>query len=464
MKKIYNLTEGSILKKLLVVALPVLLTTISQMAYNLTDMFWIGRVDQIGMDETDAITAVGTVSYLIWFAMGLIIIAKIGTSVKISHAVGKNNKEDIDIYATNGILMELFLGLFFSVVILIFKEEFLTIFNISSQRIIDYALMYAPLVGGFVFIQFLSNGFSAINEGLGQTKINLGILAVGFVLNIILDPVLILVFEMGIRGAAIATVFSQIVTLLIFIIVYKTHNPDIKIFRLKNFNFKAMKDIFRIGIPVGIHSMLFTSISIYIGRMVFVYGGDVVAAQRIGSQIEQLTWMIGGGFQTAITVFVGQNIGAKAYHRVRKGILYISAMLIPYSFLIAGLLYFKSESMLKIFIDDPIAISHGAKYLKIISLAQIFMMIEGIGAGVFNGIGKSYVQSINGIIGNAIRIPLAIILSASMMEIGIWWALNISDILKGSVMLFATIIIFSKLEKIKLKNLHSEDEGEIAYG
>ncbi|MBI9008842.1 MAG: MATE family efflux transporter [Tenericutes bacterium] len=464
MKKVFNLTEGSILKKLLLVALPVLLTAISQMAYNLTDMFWIGRVDQIGLIESDAVTAVGTVSYMLWLSFGFILISKIGTSVKISHSVGKNRIDDIDTYATNGILMQFFLGLFVSATILIFKEEFLAIFNLDNQNIVNYALMYAPIVGGFIFFQFLNNGFASINEGLGQTKINLIILAIGFILNIIMDPLFILVFRMGIQGAAIATVISQFVTLIIFIIVYKTHNPSIKIFNLKNFNLKAMKQIARIGFPTFVHSILFTGISIYIGVMIVKFGDAILGAQRIGSQVEQLTWMIGGGFQAAITVFVGQNIAANQLERVKKGIIYISAILIPYSVLVTALLYFKAEWLMRIFMDDPEAVAHGAKYIRIISLSQIFMMIEAVGTGLFYGLGKSAVPSANGIIGNVIRIPLAIILSATLLETGIWWAINISSIFKGTVMLIATIYIISRLEKIKLRNLTKSSEEEVVYG
>ncbi len=462
MKKVRNLTQGSILKNLLIVALPVLLTTISQMAYNLTDMFWIGKVDEIGMIEADAITAVGTVSYLVWLSFGFILVSKIGTSVKISHAVGRNKPEDIDVYASNGILMQLFLGVFMSGIILIFKEEFLGIFNLENQNILDYALMYAPIIGGFIFIQFLVNGFTGINEGLGQTKINLKILFVGFLLNIILDPIFILVFKLGIRGAAIATVISQFVTLIILIIVYKRHNPNIEVFKFKNINFNAIKDIVRVGLPTGIHSILFTCISIYIGVRIVSFGETILGAQRIGAQIEQLTWMIGGGFQTAITVFVGQNIGAKKYSRVRKGVRVISSLLIPYSLAVTALLFFFSEQLIGVFIDDPNTIAYGSNYLRIISLSQIFMMFEAIGTGTFYGLGKSFIPSANGIVGNLLRVPLAIILSLTLLESGIWWAINISSIFKGTIMLIGVILLFTRLEKIKLKNLEESNE-EGAY-
>ncbi len=457
MKKVFNLTEGNILKKLILVALPVLLTSIAQMAYNLTDMFWVGKVDGIGMDESAAIAAVGTAGYLPWLAFGFILIAKIGTSVKIGHSVGENKHHDIDIYATNGLSLQLIFGLTFSILILIFQRQFLSIFQIEEQLIIDYALTYLPIIGGFMIWQFLVNGFTSINEGLGQTKYNLMILAIGLALNIVLDPLFILVFRWGISGAAIATVLSQFITLLLFYIFYRLHNPNVKIFNLKDLDITAIKNILRVGIPVGIHSLLFTAISIFIARYVYRFGGDVMSAQRIGTQIEQLSWMIGGGFQTAITVFVGQNFGARKYARIRKGIFYISLILVPYAILVASLLYFKSEALMKIFVDDPIVIYNGMRYLRIISLAQIFMILEAIGAGLFNGLGKSFVSSVNGIVGNLLRIPLVLILIKTLDELGIWWSLNISSIFKGLILILTTIYILTRLEKLKHKKLVTQE-------
>ncbi|MDT8336773.1 MAG: MATE family efflux transporter [Candidatus Izemoplasmatales bacterium] len=453
MTKVFNVTEGPILKKMLILAFPILLTTLSQIAYNLTDIFWIGRVDQIGMIETSAVAAIGTASYITWFAFGFILIAKIGTSVKVSHAVGRKELQNVNVFATNGLLLEAFFGILFSVSVILFKEEFLAIFNISTPQIIEYALMYIPIIGGFLFIQFIVNGFIAVNEGLGQTRVNLSILAIGFLFNMILDPLLIIVFKLGISGAAIATVSAQIVTLTIFIIVYKKHNPNLRVFRVKNFNLVATKQIISVGVPVGIQSMFFTIISIYIARQVFVFGPNVVAAQRIGVQIEQLTWMIASGFQTAITVFVGQNFGAKEYSRIKRSIWHISSILVPYALIISLLLLFIPETLLRIFIDDDITVRYGIRYLQIISLSQIFMIIEGIGAGFFNGIGKSYIPSVVGIIGNSLRVVLVIFLTVQFFEEGIWWSVNISSIFKALFMIVFFIYIIRHLEDIKNNRL-----------
>lgn len=463
MKRVFNVTEGPILKKLLILAFPILLTTLSQIAYNLTDMFWIGRVDRIGMVETNAVAAVGTVSYLTWFAFGFILIAKIGTSVKVSHSVGRNEMEKVNVFATNGLMLQLILGVLLSIAILIFKEQFLMIFNIETAQIVEYALMYIPIIGGFIFIQFLVNGFVAINEGLGQTRINLSILAVGFLFNIILDPVLILGLRLGIQGAAIATVSSQFLTLVIFYVVYKKNNPNLKIFRFKNLNIDAIMKIISIGIPVGIQSIFFTAISIYIAREVFVFGPNVVAGQRIGVQIEQLTWMIASGFQTAITVFVGQNFGAQQYKRIKRSILDMSGVLIPYGIVISLMLLLIPEALMRIFINDDVTVAFGVRYLRIISISQIFMIVESIGAGFFNGVGKSYIPSVVGIIGNSIRVPLVIILTTSLLEEGIWWSLNYSSIFKAVIIAIAFVIVVRKIVDIGDARFNRKSNQELAH-
>jgi Na+-driven multidrug efflux pump len=199
--------------------------------------------------------------------------------------------------------------------------------------------------------------------------------------------------------------------------------------------------------------MFFTVIAIYIARYIYDYGEYVVAAQRIGVQIEQLTWMIASGFQTAITVFIGQNFGAKAYDRIRKSVYYTSLVLIPYAFIVSALLYFIPEQLMDIFLDNPISIQHGVVYLRIIALSQVFMIIEGIGTGFFNGIARSHISSSVSAIGNSLRIPLVIWLTTIYAERGIWWSFNISSIFKAVFILIFFIFFFRGLEHVKVKKL-----------
>jgi len=448
MSKIYDLTQGSIFKRIMAIALPVLLTSISQMAYSLTDMFWIGKVDEIGILEDVAVSAIGTAGYILWFSFGLILIAKIGTSVKVSHAAGQKNLDGIQKYASNGLLLQVLFGLITSALILIFRRPFILMFGIEENGpVYENAIRYLTICGGFFFVQFITNGFAAINEGLGKTFTNLMILPIGLAVNMILDPLMILVWKMGVTGAAVATVVAQIITLLVYIVVYLCSKQKVFVLHRYVFDPKVSRDICKIGFPAGLQSMFFTTCSIIIGIMVMGFGNEVFAAQRVGSQIEQFTWMIAGGFQTALAVFVGQNFGAKNYLRIKKGTLLLTAILVPYSAIFTLLFFFKSEFFIRLFLNSEATVQYGTEYLRIISFSQIFMMVEGIGAGLFHGVGKTKIPSISGIIGNVMRIPLAFLLIGSMAQRGIWWALNISDGFKGTFLVVGGIILLMNAEK-----------------
>lgn len=448
MAKINSLTEGPIFQKILSVAWPVLLTSISQMAYNLTDMFWLGKLSWIGRDSSEAIAAVGTAALIAWFSFGLILIAKIGTSVRVSHAAGRNDHHGISRYASNGMILQVVLAVFFTSVVLIWMKPIIGIFQIQSSSVISLLITYLSIISfGFVF-QFLSNGFAAINEGLGLTSLNFRIMVVGLIINVVLDPLMIFVFPKGVGGAALATLLAQMATFGVYLIYYFKNNREVHALSFKAFDVHAMKDIVSIGIVAGIQSMFFTSISIVISRMIYAFGDDYMSAQRVGVQIEQFTWMISSGFQSALMVFVGQNYGAGNAVRIKKGVLALSAMLIPYALVVALSMYFFPSFFMELFVSgEPQVVAYGAEYLKIVSLSQVFMMMEAIGGGLFSGVGNTIVPSTSSIVNNFLRIPLAYWLIPTLSVSGIWWAINISAIAKGLIMFLGSILLFLVLER-----------------
>lgn len=457
MGKIYDLTTGSIFKKIFAIAVPVLLTSISEMAYNLTDMFWIGKVDDIGYAEKDALSAIGTAGYILWFAFGIILIAKIGISVKVSHHAGISDLDGIRRYASNGMMLQTAFGLVVSTLILLLRHPLIGLFRLSSPVIYEGSVQYLSITGGFFFLQFILNGFVAINEGLGKTAVNLRILPIGLVLNMILDPLFILGFRMGIIGAAWATVLAQGVTLGIFVWAHFSSKNRVFGFGRSFFHPQSCGEILRIGLPAGIQSMFLTACSMIVGILVVGFGEKVFAAQRIGSQIEQLTWMVGGGFQTALTVFVGQNYGARNPARIRKGTLFLASLLIPYAGLVALSFALFPGFWIGLFIDsDPETLAFGSEYLRILSVSQIFMMTEALAAGFFSGLGKTRIPSTVGIIGAILRVPLAVGLSVALAQRGIWWALNLSDGLKGFFLFFASVFLLSHPDRLLPKNSKTE--------
>lgn len=463
MKKKIDLTSGNILKKLLMVAIPTLLTSIVQMSYNLTDMFWVGKVETMGLNANEAIAAVGTAGFYPWFGFGLIMLVKIGTSVKVSQAAGRNDMEEVEKVGNNGIVFMFALAAVYTLVGFFGADFYVGMFNSDSVNVVNYATDYLRIVALFGTSVFMVNLFNGVYDGLGKTINTFIITASGLVLNIVLDPLFILDkievfgnvingFGMGVKGAAIATVISQSFILVIYLVLYSSKFKPFRIKVVKYFDWTKIKEIARIGLPVGIQSMLFTSIAIIIGIMVTSYGEEYMAIQRLGSQIEALAWMVASGFQVALSSFVGQNYGAGKMERVKDGYFKALKLLVPYGIVINAVMFIFAEQMIGIFITNPDTIAIGKRYLEILSISQLFMIIELGTAGAFNGLSKTYIPSGVGFTGNLIRIPLGMLLAISFGVYGIWWAVSISSIVKGIVL---TVWFLMYLRKLKLLKISS---------
>lgn len=446
MKSKIDLTSGSILKKLLIVAIPTLATSLVQMLYTFMDMFWVGKTDAIGLDPNEAVAGVGTGGFYPWLGFGLILLAKVGTSVKISQAAGKNDFEAAKKYANSGLVLMIALSIIYVGAGVLFGDQFVGIFKLENTNIIDYSNEYLRIMAMFGFSYFIFNLFNGIYDGLGKTLNTLIIMSFGLLINMVLDPILILNFEMGVKGAAIATVASQGIILLIYLVLYKSKFKPLEINLKKYFSLSHMKEIFKLGLPAGAHSMLFSSISLIIAVIVATYGEKVMATQRIGSHIEALSWMMALGFQVALASFVGQNYGANKLNRIREGYFVTLKLLVPYGIIVTASLFFFGEQIFGLFISDPITVGYGSEYLKIIALSQLFMILELATAGAFNGLGKTHIPSFVGITGNVLRIPFAIIFSASIGFVAIWWVVSITALLKGIVLVIWFLLVLRAIK------------------
>lgn len=471
MKKKIDLTKGNIVLDLLIVAVPTLLSSLIQMAYNLTDMFWVARVDQIGLVSEEAVSAIGTAGFYPWMGFGLIMLAKIGTSVKVSQSAGMDDFSKVAKYGNNGLILMVVLGVLYSLFGVFGAEYFVKWFDTGNAAIDGYAITYMRIVSAFGLSLFVVNLLNGIYDGLGQTWITLIVTSSGLILNIILDPIFILDevnffnivrihgLGMGVKGAAIATVIGQGSILLIYIGIYL--NKKLRPFKLepiKSFDIAYIKEISKVGVFVGLQSMLFTFISMYLAKMIVSFGDKPMAIQRVGSQIESFAWMIASGFQVALASFVGQNFGAKRYDRIRKGFKRSMQILIPYGIIISILFFIFARDLFSLFFTNEETLDIGTTYLRILSFSQLFMIIELTSAGVFNGLGKTFYPSMVGILGNILRIPIAIFLTGGLtigflngfhidglgMDFqGIWYGVSASSILKG-IVLFAWVAYFLK--------------------
>lgn len=449
-----DILNGKIVKTLVKLALPIMGTSFLQMAYNMTDMIWIGRVG------SDAVAAVGSAGFYIWLSFALVTVSKIGAEVFVAQSIGRDNFSDANIYARSAIQLNLFLAILYSSIMIIFKNNLIDFFNIKNPLVNSMATSYLTIISiGFVF-SFSTQVFTAIFNGSGDSKTPFIINTIGLIMNTILDPLLIFGIgflpKLGVNGAAIATVLSQIIVNSIFLVIQNKRKYS---FNKINFfispNFLYIKNIIKLGLPAAFQSFMFTLFSMFLARIIANWGPLPIAVQKVGSQIESISWMIASGFSVAISTFVGQNYGANNISRIKQGFFSSFRISFVMGILNTFLLIFFAKPIFSIFIPEEEAIYLGIDYLKILGISQLFMCVEITTAGAFNGLGKTLPPSIIGILFNALRIPMALILSKeNILGLnGIWWSITISSVLKG-IILFLWFNIFIKgdnLEKTKIR-------------
>lgn len=444
-----NLTTGNIESTLTRLAVPIMGTSFVQTAYNLTDMFWVGKMG------SDAVAAVGTAGFFMWFAFSLILLSKVGAEVFVAQHLGREDEEGAKNYARNAIHLTMILAVIYGILVLLLKDKLINFFNLGDANTVNMAISYLTIIAAGFLFAFVNPVLTSIFNGSGNSKTPFRINLIGLVTNMVLDPLLIFGFgpipAMGVAGAAIATIISQVIVTIVFIFIMSTHeDPFFKIDIFKRLEWARIRNILRIGFPVSIQNGLFSIISMTIARIISVYGYQAIAVQKLGAQIESITWMSAGGFSTAISAFVGQNYGAKKHDRIIDG---YKAGLKLMSIIGIGstiILFVFARPLFSIFVSDSITIEMGVAYLRILALSQWFMTLEISNQGAFNGLGKTTYPSVIGMIFNVLRIPAAYFLSKNMNLglNGVWWAISISSVFKG-VILFACFyfVVIKKYRK-----------------
>ncbi|NFT83475.1 MATE family efflux transporter [Clostridium botulinum] len=423
MKKV-DLTEGKVAKVILTLAIPIMGSSLLQFAYNLIDMIWVGGLG------SNAVASIGSSSFFIGLGYSINALVVIGAGIKVSHAIGEKDEKSIKGYINSGILINLILGIIYALILVFLGKHFIGFLHLNNSDVESKAYWYLAISAPMMFFTFFNIFYTRILNSFGNNKSALKINALGIVINLILDPILIYVFKLGVIGAAVATLVSNFV----MFIVFKINGRDIFKF---DFNIGIEKEkvleIIRLGFPMSFQRILFTLVNIVLARIIAIFGSDAIAAQKIGLQIESITFMVIGGLNGAIASFAGQNYGAKKFNRIIKGYRSSLKIGIIYSILTAIAFAFMPSVLVKIFIRDESTILIASGYLQIIAVSQIFSIIEMVSNGLFTGIGKPKIPAYISIGFTILRIPMALVLTKFMGVNGIWWSIALSSIFKGVI-------------------------------
>ncbi|AEF86827.1 MATE efflux family protein [Treponema primitia ZAS-2] len=425
----YSLTEGGILSKLLQVALPIMGTQFLQMAYNLTDMFWLGRVG------SDAVAASGAAGMYMWLSMGFLLIGRMGAEIGVSQALGRGDKKAALGFSQNAMLMALFLGLLYGLCLFIFNRELAGFYNFREPNVAGDAAAYLSIVAWAIPATFFTAVITGSFNASGNSRTPFIINGIGLAANVILDPVFIFVLRLEVRGAAIATVISQLVVAAgMFAGVNWLKGRPFERYPIKiRIEKEKIAMMLKWAVPIGVESLLFCFLSMVTSRIEASFGAFAMATGKVGSQIESLSWLIGGGFGSALIAFIGQNYGAGKWDRIRRGVRISALLMTAWGIFVTLLLYFAGGFLFSLFLPDPELVQFGTKYLRILAFCQLAMNLEAVSAGAFKGTGRTMAPSAVSIISNLIRPFLALILSRTSLGLyGVWVAVSITAIIRGA--------------------------------
>ncbi len=442
MKRNINLLEGPIFSSLWRFSAPFMLTAFVQMAYNLTDMMWIGRL------SAEAVAAVGIVGILTWLGDSVSILARTGTGVLLAQNYGKGDlKKTLSIY-NNGYQLSMVVAAIFALLTTLFLRTFITIYGLG-EPVSTYAFDYGIIVLPGLFFKMVTYVMSQAYQSLGNSGTPFRIMFIGLVANMILDPFFIFGFgpipALGIKGAAIATTGAQILVFLLFHMNIKKDD----FLRCTNWkvkpNFSLWKDIFKLGLPVSLLSAAHCLVSLFLSILIAQFGATGLAVTSVGSQMESISWMTSEGYAGALTAMVAQNYGARKIDRVKKTIRLGMTSIISIGIFAMLFLFFFRSPLFHIFLPgETEAIALGVSYLAIFAVSQPFMTMETGGTGCFNGLGQTLVPSVLSIALNIARIPASYLLIRYFGIRGIWIAMSGSTVLKGSL---NNILLYFYLKK-----------------
>ena len=389
-----DLTEGKIWKVMLNFVLPIFLGTLFQSLYTTIDAIIIGRF--AGKDAFAAIESVLSFQRLpVSFFVGL----SSGATIIISQYFGAKKKEEVSKASHTAILFAIVGGLLLSVLSCILSPFFIKLIKVPNEIFYQAQIYTIICFSGIVFSMVYNIG-SGILRALGDSKTPFYILILSNILNIILDLILVIAFKLGVIGVGFATLISQIISaILIFIILLRT-KLDCKIYINKiHFYKKYLKEIFRLGLPIGIQSIIYPISNTTIQSNINIFGVSSIAAWAVCGKLDFLIWAVSEAFSIAISIFVAQNYGAKKHQRARIGIVVALFMAMIAIFIISFILYIWNKPLAHFLINDKNIVELTSQIIHLLAPLYFIYVIGDVLSGAIRGIGDTFNPMIINIFG-----------------------------------------------------------------
>ena len=446
-----DLTSGGIGKPLFFLAMPIVVTNLFQTAYNLADTFWLGQYD------TDALAAISFAFPLVFLLISLGMGIAVAGSILVAQYTGAGQEREAEYAASQSVTFAAIASIVLGVVGYFGVDTFLSLMG-ASDDVLPMATDYMEVISLGLLFMFGFAIFISLMRGSGDTITPMLVMFGSVVLNIILDPFLIFGWtlvenaplvgtisfpELGIQGAAIATVFSRALALLVGLVIMFRGNHGIQI-NLRDMlpDLAYLRRLFRIGLPASIEGTGRALSMNLLLVIVAMFPDTVVAAYGIGTRVFSVVFLPAIAVARGVETMTGQNMGAGKPDRAEQATGLAAKVLFGVLTLAGILVFLVPEPIVSVFVgaDQENAaqvVSIGAEFLRYVALSFGFIGIMRAYTGSFRGAGKTLTAAaISVLMLGVIRFPIAWFAAGSLGETGIWLAFAVSNVI-GAVVAYA---------------------------
>ena len=381
----YGIVEGVIWQQLLIFFFPILLGTFFQQLYNTADAMIVGKY--VGKQALAAVG--GSTGNLINLIVGFFVGLSSGATVIISQFFGARKEKEVSRTVHTAMALAVTMGLFLTVVGWLFSPSLLRLLS-TPEDVMEPATVYIRIYFLGMVPSLIYNVGSGILRAVGDSRRPLYFLMAACLTNIVLDLLLVMGLDMGVAGAAWATILSQAVSaVLVMLVLTRSHQSYQVNLRRVRFHGDLIPAILRIGLPAGLQSVMYSLSNVIIQSFINRLGTDTAAAWSAWGRLDGLQWMILNAFGISITTFVGQNFGAMKFDRVKKGVKQCLLMAFAAAACCSGMLMLFGRSLYHLFANDETVIEKGMEILWLIAPYYVTYTCIEILSGAMRGAGEA---------------------------------------------------------------------------
>lgn len=391
----HSMLQGPLFSNIVSYTIPIILTSVLQLLFNAADLVIVGR-----FRGSIAVAAVSATSSLTMLIINLFMGMSVGVGVAVAHALGGKQEEITHRAVHTAIPVALIGGVLVTIIGVLCSESLLVLMG-TPKKVLPLSALYMRIYFAGITFTMLYNFCASILRAAGDTKGPLIYLSIGGVINVVLNVFFVTAFDMSVDGVALATIISQaIAAVLSLIALHKRQDACHLDFKRLRIYGPQLAKIIRIGLPAGIQSSLFSISNVIIQSSVNSFGDIFMSGNGAAASIEGFIYVTFNAFQQTTVNFIGQNVGARQYKRIRMifCICLVSAMAV--TMVIGTCAYIFGETLLAIYItDSQKAIEYGMIRLAYIALPYFLCAVMEITTGALRGIGASLIPMLLSVLG-----------------------------------------------------------------